>query len=335
MTFLVTGAAGFIGFHTARALLARGEEVVGVDNLNPYYDVSLKQARLKLLEETSGFTFVKADLANESAVADIFSTHRFDRIIHLAAQAGVRYAAKDPKAYIQSNIVGFQNLIDEARSQDVPHLIYASTSSVYGANTKMPFSVHDAVNHPLSLYAATKKSNELIAHSYAHLFGLPCTGLRFFTVYGPWGRPDMALFSFTKKILAGEPIEVFNEGRHQRDFTFIDDIVAGVLSAADTPATASPDWNSEAPDPATSTAPWRVYNLGNSQPVALMDFISAIETALGRKADLIMKPMQPGDVVATYANIDSTKTTFGYEPTTDYQEGIAKFVSWYREFYEV
>jgi UDP-glucuronate 4-epimerase len=333
MTTLVTGAAGFIGFHTARALLARGETVVGLDNLNEYYDVTLKQARLGLLEQTPGFTFAKIDLADEAAVADLFKAHRFTRIIHLAAQAGVRYAAKDPKAYIRSNITGFQNLIDEARAQEVLHFVYASTSSVYGANTRMPFSVQEAVNHPLSLYAATKKSNELVAHSYAHLFGLACTGLRFFTVYGPWGRPDMALFGFTKKILQGEPIEVFNEGRHQRDFTFVDDIVSGVIAAADQPATPNTDWNSDTPDPATSMAPWRIYNLGNSKPVALMDFIAAIEDALGRKAELIMKPMQPGDVVATYADIDQTRNAFNYNPKTDYREGISRFIDWYRNFY--
>ena len=333
MTILVTGAAGFIGFHTARALLARGETVVGVDNLNEYYDVTLKQARLSLLEQTPGFTFAKIDLADEAAAADLFRAHRFKRIIHLAAQAGVRYAAKDPKAYIRSNITGFQNLIDEARAQEVLHFVYASTSSVYGANTRMPFSVQESVNHPLSLYAATKKSNELVAHSYAHLFGLPCTGLRFFTVYGPWGRPDMALFGFTKKILRGEPIEVFNEGRHQRDFTFVDDIVSGVVAAADQPATPNTDWNSDTPDPATSMAPWRIYNLGNSKPVALMDFIAAIEDALGRKAELIMKPMQAGDVVATYADIDQTRDAFDYNPKTDYREGIARFIDWYRDFY--
>lgn len=335
MSILVTGAAGFIGFHTANALLARGESVVGLDSLNEYYDVSLKQARLKLLEGHKEFTFVKADLADESAMARLFAGHQFSRIIHLAAQAGVRYAAENPKAYIQSNIIGFQNLIDEARDQNVEHLVYASTSSVYGANTKMPFSVRDSVNHPLSLYAATKKSNELMAHSYAHLFGLPCTGLRFFTVYGPWGRPDMALFGFTNKIVRGEPIEVFNGGRHQRDFTYIDDIVAGVLAAIDRPAGANQSWDSTAPDPATSADPWRIYNIGNSKPVALMDFIAAIEDALGRKAEILMKPMQPGDVVATFADIDETRAAFEYEPKTDYHDGIKRFVEWYRDYYSL
>ena len=333
MTWLVTGAAGFIGFHTTRALLERGIEVVGLDSLNEYYDPTLKRARLARLEEHAGFTFAHLDIADAPALTALFSKHRFDRIVHLAAQAGVRYAMEDPHAYIRSNIVGFQNLLEELRRHGTEHLVYASTSSVYGGNTKMPFSASEGVDHPLSLYAATKKSNELVAHSYAHLFGIPSTGLRFFTVYGPWGRPDMALFTFVRKILAGEPIEVFNNGQHKRDFTYIDDIVDGILRVADRPAAPDPDFDSDQPDPATSNAPWRIYNIGNNKPVALMDFIAAIEDALGRKAEMRMLPMQPGDVPATFADIDPLRTQFGFEPRTSMREGVARFVDWYRAYH--
>ncbi len=335
MSWLVTGAAGFIGFHTARQLLSRGVRVVGIDNLNSYYDASLKRARIDQLKDNPDFTFVHADIADKAALSDLFSRYEFERIVHLAAQAGVRYALENPDAYIHSNIVGFQNLIDHVRAQGTEHFVYASTSSVYGANTRMPFSTSDNVDHPLSLYAATKKSNEMVAHTYAYLFGMPCTGLRFFTVYGPWGRPDMALFTFVRKILAGEPIEVFNEGRHKRDFTYVDDIVDGVLRVAERPAAADPAFDSDAPDPATSSAPWRVYNIGNNQPVALMDFIAAIETALGRKAEKLMRPLQPGDVPATYADIEPLRREFGFEPRTSINEGVEKFVAWYRDYHGV
>ena len=304
MKFLVTGAAGFIGFHTAARLLDRGETVVGVDNLNGYYDPSLKEARLAILQGRKGFTFYRQDIADRGAMAKLFNSERPDKVIHLAAQAGVRPGSADANAYIDSNIVGTQNVLEGCRHTNVQHLVLASSSSVYGANTAMPFSVHDNVDHPLSLYGATKKSNELAAHAYAHLYGLPVTGLRFFTVYGPWGRPDMALFRFTQKILAGEPIEVFNHGRHARDFTYIDDIVDGVLRTADKIAEPNPNWNGDAPDPATSSAPYRLYNIGNNNPVELMDFIAAIETALGREAKKVFLPMQPGDVPKTFANID-------------------------------
>jgi UDP-glucuronate 4-epimerase len=335
MAWLVTGAAGFIGFHTARELLRRGEAVVGVDNLNDYYDPTLKQARLATLQSEANFEFIKLDLADEAAVADLFRTHDFEVVINLAAQAGVRYALENPKAYIASNIIGFQNLIDQARARPPRHFVFASTSSVYGANTNMPFSVAHNVDHPVSLYAATKKSNELVAHSYAHLFRLPCTGLRFFTVYGPWGRPDMALFKFTRNILAGEPIEVFNEGRHKRDFTYIDDIVDGVLRVANQPAEPDPTWTGDAPDPSTSNAPWRVYNIGNNEPVALMDFIAAIEDALGKKANMLMRPLQPGDVPETYADIDAISRATGFKPHTSMREGVGRFVEWYKDFYQV
>jgi len=333
MTWLVTGAAGFIGYHTTQALLARGENVVGIDSLNEYYDVTLKRARLERLKEHDGFTFVHLDISDDDALGRVFADHKFKRIIHLAAQAGVRYAFENPKAYIASNVVGFQNLIDQARDHEIEHLIYASTSSVYGALTKMPFTVHKPADHPVSLYAATKRSNELVAHTYAHLFGLPCTGLRFFTVYGPWGRPDMALFSFTRKILAGEPIEVFNHGRHKRDFTYVDDIVAGILAAAEKPATADPNWDPSAPDPSSSNAPWRVYNLGNNQPVALMDFIATIEKNLGKTAEKIMLPLQPGDVPETYADVETSHRDLGFEAKTSLDVGIENFMAWYKSYY--
>ncbi|QFU74637.1 NAD-dependent epimerase [Halioglobus maricola] len=334
MHILVTGAAGFIGFHTSQKLLARGDTVVGLDNLNDYYEVSLKQARLAILEQQAGFTFVRANLEDRAALDTLFAQHRFDAVINLAAQAGVRYSLENPQAYIDSNIVGFTNILECSRHNDVGHLVYASSSSVYGINSTMPFSVHDNVDHPISLYAASKKANELMAHTYSHLFGLPTTGLRFFTVYGPWGRPDMALFLFTRAILAGEPLKVFNEGKMQRDFTYIDDIVEGVVRVTDSTATPNPDWDSANPDPGTSSAPYRIFNIGNNNPVQLLDYIGAIENALGMKAELELLPMQPGDVPATAANIDALETAVGYRPSTPVSEGIDNFIRWYREFYD-
>ncbi len=333
MKILVTGAAGFIGFQTARALLDRGDHVVGLDNLNDYYDVTLKQARLAQLEGRNGFNFAKIDLSDRSAMEDLFAREKFDRVIHLAAQAGVRYSIENPHAYVNSNLTGFINILEGCRHCDVQHLVYASSSSVYGANTAKPFSVHQNVDHPLSLYAATKKSNELMAHTYAHLYGLPVTGLRFFTVYGPWGRPDMALFLFTKKILAGEPIDVFNNGEHSRDFTYIDDIVEGVVRSVDRVAEPNQDWSGDAPDPGTSAAPYRLYNIGNNNPVQLMDYIAWLEKALGKKATKNFLPMQPGDVPETYADIDDLARDIGYQPATRIEDGIAKFIEWYREHY--
>lgn len=335
MKILVTGAAGFIGYHTAQALLDRGDHVVGLDNLNDYYDVTLKEARLEQIQGRNGFTFVKADLADREAIEKVFDAEKFDRVIHLAAQAGVRYSLENAHAYIDSNLVGFTNILEGCRHAEVEHLVFASSSSVYGANTQMPFSVHQNVDHPLSLYGATKKANELMAHTYAHLYGLPVTGLRFFTVYGPWGRPDMALFIFTKKILAGEPIDVFNNGEHARDFTYIDDIVEGVVRSIGHVATPNPDWDSADPDPGTSSAPYRLYNIGNNKPVRLMDFIAHIENALGKEAEKNFLPMQPGDVPETYADIDALEEAVGYRPKTDIADGIAKFVEWYRGYYGV
>ena len=333
MKILVTGAAGFIGFHTSKVLLDRGDTVVGLDNLNDYYDVALKQARLSQLEGRNGFSFVKADLADRQAIGDLFAAEKFDRVIHLAAQAGVRYSIENPAAYADSNLTGFLNILEGCRHNDAAHLVYASSSSVYGANTAMPFSVRQNVDHPLSLYGATKKANELMAHTYAHLYKLPVTGLRFFTVYGPWGRPDMALFKFTKAILSGEPIDVFNNGNHARDFTFIDDIVEGVVRCVDKVAEPSEAWDSMSPDPGTSAAPYRIYNIGNNNPVELMDFIGAIEEALGVEAQKNFLPMQPGDVPATFADIDALAEAVGYRPKTDIRDGIAKFVAWYRDYY--
>jgi UDP-glucuronate 4-epimerase len=333
MKILVTGAAGFIGFHTAKALLDRGDHVVGLDNLNDYYDVALKQARLAQLEGRNGFNFAKIDLEDRTSMEDMFAREKFDRVIHLAAQAGVRYSIENPHAYVSSNLTGFMNILEGCRHNDVDHLVYASSSSVYGANTARPFSIHQNVDHPLSLYAATKKSNELMAHTYAHLYGLPVTGLRFFTVYGPWGRPDMALFLFTKNILAGEPIDVFNNGEHSRDFTYIDDIVEGVVRSVDRVAAPSEGWDSDAPDPGTSAAPYRLYNIGNNDPVQLMDYIACIEKALGKKATKNFLPLQPGDVPETYANIDDLTRDIGYQPATKIEDGIAKFIEWYREYY--
>ena len=339
MKVLVTGAAGFIGFHTARALLARGDAVVGIDNLNDYYDVGLKRARLAELARTapaggaSRLLFVEADVADADAMRRLFEHERPDRVVHLAAQAGVRYGLTNPAAYGASNLTGFLNVLEGCRHSQVAHLVFASSSSVYGANTAMPFRERDNVDHPLSLYAATKKANEAMAHAYAHLYALPVTGLRFFTVYGPWGRPDMSLFTFTKKILAGEPIDVFNHGRHSRDFTYIDDIVEGVIRVLDRAATANPAWNPNAPDPATSAAPYRIYNIGNNEPVELMRFIACLERALGRKAQLNLLPLQPGDVPSTYADIDALVGDIGYRPRTSIEDGIARFVAWYTAYY--
>jgi len=333
MKILVTGAAGFIGFHTARALLDRGDEVVGLDNLNDYYDVNLKKARIATLEDRSHWRFVKLDLIDRQGMADLFAGERFDRVVHLGAQAGVRYSIENPLAYVDSNVVGHANVLEGCRHNDVEHLVYASTSSVYGANTKMPFSVHQNVDHPLSFYAATKKANELMSHTYSSLYGLPTTGLRFFTVYGPWGRPDMALFLFAKAILAGEPIDVFNYGHHKRDFTYIDDIVGGVIAATDTVARPNPDWNSDHPDPGTSKAPYRLYNIGNSRPVDLMKYIGLLEEYLGRVAEKNMLPLQPGDVPDTWADVEDLVHDVGYRPATPVEEGVKKFVDWYLEYY--
>lgn len=332
---LVTGAAGFIGFHVAEALLARGDEVVGLDNLNPYYDPSLKQARLDRLRRHAGFRFAHLDLTDRDGMDGLFARERFPRVIHLAAQAGVRYSVSHPHAYIDSNVTGFLHVLEGCRHHGVEHLTYASTSSVYGMNTAMPFSVHQNVDHPVSLYAATKKANELMAHSYSHLYGLPTTGLRFFTVYGPWGRPDMALFLFTRAILEHRPIEVFNHGRMQRDFTYIADIVEGVVRSSDRVAQPDPAWSSDLPDAATSSAPYRLYNIGNNTPTPLMDLIGALERHLGRRAEKVMVPMQPGDVPATWADVSDLERDVGFHPGTPVEEGVRRFVEWYREFYGI
>jgi UDP-glucuronate 4-epimerase len=334
-SILVTGAAGFIGFHVAKRLLDRGETVIGLDNLNDYYDVRLKEARLAQLTPHERFRFVKLDLANRQGIHDLFTDVPIRRVVHLAAQAGVRYSLVNPYAYTESNIEGFLNILEGCRHASIEHLVYASSSSVYGGNTQMPFSIHDNVDHPVSLYAATKKANELMAHCYAHLYRIPCTGLRFFTVYGPWGRPDMALFIFTKAILEGTPIEVFNHGKMQRDFTYIDDIVEGVIRTLDRSATPNPSWSGERPDPGTSSAPARIYNIGNHQPAELMRFIEVLEQALGRKAEKKLMPLQPGDVPATYADIDDLSRDVGFTPATPIEEGIPRFVKWYREFYRL
>ncbi|NND68965.1 MAG: NAD-dependent epimerase [Halioglobus sp.] len=331
MHILVTGAAGFIGYHLSERLLARGDEVTGLDNLNDYYAVSLKEARLARLQKHTRFHFVQADLEDAAALHNLFDSEHFDAVVNLAAQAGVRYSLENPMAYINANIVGFTNLLECCRRHMPRHLVYASSSSVYGMNTNMPFSVHDNVDHPVSLYAASKKSNELMAHTYSHLFGIPTTGLRFFTVYGPWGRPDMALFLFTRAILAGEPIKVFNHGNMQRDFTYIDDIVEGVVRVIDTPATPDPDWRGDNPDPGTSTAPYRLYNIGNNNPVQLTEFIEALEQTLGRTAERELLPIQPGDVAATYADVEDLVGAVGYQPSTPINEGIRRFVEWYLE----
>ena len=331
MHILVTGSAGFIGYHLSEKLLARGDTVTGLDNLNDYYEVSLKEARLDRLKTQPAFTFIRADLQDRPALEALFTENNFDAVINLAAQAGVRYSLENPHAYIDSNVVGFTNILECCRHHKIGHLVYASSSSVYGMNASMPFSVHDNVDHPISLYAATKKANELMAHTYSHLYNLPTTGLRFFTVYGPWGRPDMALFLFTKAILAGEPIKVFNNGKMQRDFTYIDDIVEGIIRVTDKPATPNSDWDAASPDPGTSSAPYRLYNIGNNSPVSLMDFIGAIEKALGKTAEKEFLPMQPGDVAATYADIDALIDSIDYHPQTPVQDGINNFIAWYLE----
>lgn len=338
MKVLVTGAAGFIGFHVSQKLIARGDTVIGFDIVNDYYDVTLKEARLRLLdtkaaERGGNFTLVRADLADAAAVDATFAAHEFDRVVHLAAQAGVRNSIKNPKAYVQSNLVGFINVLEACRHHRVAHLTYASTSSVYGANTKMPFSEHHGVDHPLQLYAATKRANELMAHSYSHLFGLPTTGLRFFTVYGPWGRPDMAPIKFAKSILAGEPIDLFNQGNHTRDFTYVEDVAEAVIRASDDVARPDPNWDSDAPDPATSNAPFRIFNIGNSSPVKLSAYIEALETALGRKAITNPLPLQPGDVPDTYADTTEFERSVGFRPTTPIGEGVRKFAEWYTDYY--
>jgi UDP-glucuronate 4-epimerase len=335
MKVLVTGAAGFIGSTTARRLLARGDEVVGLDNLNDYYDVNLKKARLAILQKEPNFRFEFLDLADREGMAKLFAASRFERVVHLAAQAGVRYSIENPHAYVDSNVVGTLNVLEGCRHNAVKHLVYASTSSVYGANTNMPFSVHQNVDHPLSLYAATKKANELMAHTYASLYGLPVTGLRFFTVYGPWGRPDMALFLFTKAILEGKPIDVFNYGKHRRDFTYVDDIVGGVVAALDHIATPNTEWNSNLPDPATSPAPYRLYNIGNAQPVDLMHYIAVLEERLGRKAEMNMLPLQAGDVPDTWADVEDLVRDVGYRPATPVETGVARFVDWYLDYHQI
>lgn len=334
-TYLVTGTAGFIGYHLAEYLLARGYQVVGIDVVNDYYSVQLKEDRLARLEAQEGFQNYRVDLADTAAVRGVFDRHQFDRVVHLAAQAGVRYSLENPHAYVQSNLVGFVNILEGCRHQQVPHLTYASSSSVYGANSSMPFSVHQNVDHPLSLYAATKKSNELMAHTYSHLYGLPTTGLRFFTVYGPWGRPDMALFLFTKAIIAGEPIQVFNEGRMRRDFTYIDDIVEGVFRTAEQIAAPNPEWSAAQPDPGSSGVPYRIYNIGNNQPVELGRFIEVIEAAVGKPAKKELLPMQPGDVPATFADIEALEHAVGFRPSTTIEHGVEQFVRWYRDYYHV
>ena len=335
MKILVTGSAGFIGSTLTLRLLERGDQVVGFDNLNDYYDVNLKRARLARLQVYPGFTEVRASLEDRTLLTNTFAHHRPQRVVNLAAQAGVRYSIQNPHAYVDSNLVGFVNVLEACRYHGVEHLVYASTSSVYGANTRMPFSVHDNVDHPLSLYAATKKANELMAHTYSHLYGLPTTGLRFFTVYGPWGRPDMALFLFTRAILAGEPIDVFNYGHHRRDFTYVDDIVEGVIRVLDRVATPDPNWSSETPDPAASRAPYRLYNIGSNRPIELLRYIEVLEDCLGRKAIRNLLLMQPGDVPDTYADVEALVRDVGYQPATPIEVGVARFVAWYREYYRV
>lgn len=334
-SYLVTGTAGFIGFSLARVLLERGIRVVGIDAVNDYYSVRLKEDRLAILRQFPHYEHHQIDLADGAGIRRIFSAESFDRVVHLAAQAGVRYSIEHPEVYVQSNLVGFFHILEACRRHSIPHLTYASSSSVYGANTEMPFSIHQNVDHPLSFYAATKKSNELMAHTYSHLYGLPTTGLRFFTVYGPWGRPDMALFLFTKAIFEGRPIQVFNQGKMRRDFTYIDDIVEGVFRTSEKIATPNPDWSGDDPDPGTSRAPYRVYNIGNNQPVELGYFIETIERAIGREAVKELLPMQPGDVPATYADIDDLVADVDFRPQTSIEEGVGRFIAWYREYYGV
>lgn len=332
---LVTGAAGFIGFHLSRRLMARGDQVVGLDNVNDYYSVQLKLDRLAILRQTPGFQFHQIDLADQPRIFHLLESERFDVVVNLAAQAGVRYSLENPQAYVSSNLVGFVNILEGCRHHGVKHLVYASSSSVYGANTHMPFSVHDNVDHPVSLYAASKKANELMAHTYSHLFGLPTTGLRFFTVYGPWGRPDMALFLFTKAILEGRPINVFNNGQMRRDFTYVDDIVEGLTRVIDNVPTGNPDWSGDKPDPGTSRAPYKIYNIGNNQPVELLQFIETIEQCLGKSAIKNLLPLQPGDVPETYADVDDLMRDVGFRPATPIATGIRNFVDWYRSYYKI
>jgi len=335
MRILVTGSAGFIGFHVSQRLLARGDTVIGLDNVNNYYDERLKEARLALLKGQTQFSFHRLDLVDRAGMEEIFAAEKPERVIHLAAQAGVRYSLTNPHAYIDSNLVGFLHILEGCRHNHVQHLVYASSSSVYGANTKMPFSIHDNVDHPVSLYAASKKANELMAHTYSHLYNLPTTGLRFFTVYGPWGRPDMALFLFTKAILAGRPIDVFNNGKMRRDFTYIDDIAEGVIRVADRIPRPNPDWSGMHPDPGTSKAPYKVYNIGNNKPVELLHFIEVLEHHLGKKAEKNFLPLQPGDVPETCADVEDLMRDVGFRPDTPVATGIARFVEWYRSYYQV
>lgn len=335
MSILITGAAGFIGSALALRLLERGDTIIGLDNHNNYYDPALKEARLARFANHPRYTHIRLDLADRDGIARVFATYKPQRVVHLAAQAGVRYSIENPMAYIDSNIVGFANILEGCRHHGISHLVYASSSSVYGANTTMPFSVHDNVDHPLSFYAATKKANELMAHAYSHLYGLPATGLRFFTVYGPWGRPDMAPFQFVRAILEDKPLKVFNYGNHRRDFTYIDDIVEGVIRVLDHPAESNSNWDGKQPDPASSAAPWRVYNIGNSQPVRLMDYIEAFEEALGKTAQKELLPLQPGDMPDTYADVSDLENFFGYRPQTPFKEGVLRFVDWYRNYYHV
>jgi UDP-glucuronate 4-epimerase len=335
MKVLITGAAGFIGSGLALRLLERGDQVIGVDNLNDYYDVALKEARLARNMAYPGFVDVRADIEDSARMQALFADHRPDRVVNLAAQAGVRYSIENPMAYVHTNLVGFANILEGCRHTGVAHLVFASSSSVYGLNTRMPFSVHDNVDHPVSLYAASKKANELMAHTYSHLYGVPTTGLRFFTVYGPWGRPDMALFKFTRAILAGEPIDVFNYGRHRRDFTYIDDIVEGVIRVLDRIPEGNPEWSGDQPDPATARAPYRLYNIGNQEPVELMEYIGVLEQCLGKKAEMNLLPLQPGDVPDTYADVGDLVADTGYRPATPVAEGVSRFVAWYRKFYGV
>lgn len=333
MKILVTGTAGFIGSHVAMRLLARGDQVVGIDNLSDYYDVNLKKARLARFADNPNYTHIAADLADRAAIESAFATHKPQRVIHLAAQAGVRYAAQNPHIYVSTNVTGFLHIIEGCRHHGVDHLVFASTSSVYGANTAMPFSEHQPTEHPLTLYAASKKANEMMAHSYAHLYGIPCTGLRFFTVYGPWGRPDMALFLFTRSILAGEPIKVFNHGHHKRSFTYVDDIVEGVIRTLDRAPAGNPQWNGDRPDPATSLAPYRIFNIGNEQPVELLRYIEVLEQCLGRKAQMELLPLQAGDVPDTEADVSALAAAVDYTPQVSVEEGVANFVRWYRDYY--
>lgn len=335
MDVLITGAAGFIGHSLSKKLLARGDRVIGVDNLNDYYDVNLKKARLAQLQTHESFSFYQYNLEDAEKLNAVFKSKQPQRVVNLAAQAGVRYSLENPQAYVSANLVGFVNILEACRHHGVEHLVYASSSSVYGANTNMPFSVHNNVDHPISLYAASKKSNELLAHTYSHLFNLPCTGLRFFTVYGPWGRPDMALFKFTRAILNDEPIDVFNHGKHKRDFTYIDDIVEGVICTLDRIAPGNAEWDSDQPDPASSKAPYRLYNIGSNNPVELMHYIAVLEQALGKQAEKNFLPMQAGDVPVTFADVDALMNDLGYKPTTPVETGVARFVEWYRDFYQV